>query len=227
MNSVFLKGLLHLIFPTLCAACRVNEPLQEEPFCLVCKNKLPYIQTSEDARAALEGKEFFPDSVSYFYSLFYYSKDNVIADMIHRIKYNGHFRLARKLGRLLGQNVSEQSWEGFSIVPVPIHKKRRISRGFNQSEEIGKGLKSILSLPLVNNYLIRTSFESSQTSKGKFQRSSVLNSSFKINNQVAVSDRILLLDDVITTGSTIKACVQALEAGDMKEVAVLSLGVSI
>lgn len=227
MKSVFLKGLLHLIFPSLCAACRVNEPFQEELFCLVCEKKLPFIYSPEDALAALEGKEFFPEAVSFFYSLFYYTKDNAVADMIHRIKYNGQFRLARKLGALLGEKISSQSWDGFTIIPVPVHKKRRISRGFNQSEEIGKGLKNVLSLPLVNNYLIRTSSETSQTSKDKFQRSAVLNSSFEINKKIAVSERILLIDDVITTGSTINACVRALKAGGLKEVAVLSLGVSI
>ena len=224
----YVKGLFHLIFPDLCYSCRKVEPLKGGHFCLPCQHSLPFIRSKEDAVAALEGKEPFPEGIEYFRSLFYYTKESKVAEMIHRIKYQGNYRIARYLGSLLGERIKEdKSWSNYVLVPVPIHKKRRRERGFNQSEEIAKGIQSVLGTNIKMNYLIRTKYEQSQISKDKQSRALTLRNSFKVVSKPGeVKKKIILVDDVVTTGSTLAACIHALEVSS-DQVAIVSLGVGI
>ena len=224
----YAKGLFHLIFPNLCYACRNIEPVKGKHFCLPCQHSLPFIRSSEDALAALEGKESFPEKVNYFRSLFYYTKESKVAEMIHRIKYQGNYRIARYLGELLGERLEEEhTWGNYVLVPVPIHKKRRRERGFNQSEEIAKGIQKVLGIKIETDYLIRTKYEASQIKKDKQSRADTLRDSFMINQKSSeIKKKILLVDDVVTTGSTLAACIHALQV-DSDNIAIVSLGVGI
>lgn len=221
-----LHPLFSLVYPPLCYSCRSIEPLNKYRLCLSCLHKLPFIANPNDAGAALSGKQSFPEEVAFFHSLFYYTKDSMVADMIHSIKYEGQYRMAWYLGELLGKELKKsKDWTGYSIVPVPIHKKRFFERGYNQSEEIAKGISKILELPIRKSILRRTTFESSQTGKGKHLRAEVLQSSFDRKSIDPSLLKVLLIDDVITTGSTINACFRKLK--NTTEVSVASIGISI
>lgn len=228
MLRSFVKGLFYLINPPLCIACRQYEPFKEEDLCLSCLKTLPLVASPLDATSATVGKEHFPADLSFFYSLFYYTKDGLVADMIHRIKYNGQYRLARKLGKLLGDHLkSHKDLTGYCIVPVPIHKKRRMERGFNQSEELAKGIRQSIPLSVKNNLLVRTQYEKSQTAKDKYARAELLKQSFTLNSKEELPIKILLVDDVVTTGSTLESCVELLSQRGINNIAVATLGISI
>ena len=222
-----LHNLFSLVYPPLCYSCRIVEPLQNHRFCLSCLHELPFIVSAQDSAAALAGKQYFPHEVRFFQSLFYYTKDSRVADMIHSVKYEGQYRMAWYLGELLGKELSKtNAWNGYSLLPVPIHRKRYLTRGYNQSEEMAKGIAKTLHLPILSKVFVRTSFESSQTGKGRLLRSEVLKSSFVLKDHNC-PDKILLIDDVVTTGSTINACVHALNEVRPKDIAVASVGISI
>ncbi len=223
-----LEGLVHLIYPSLCIACQENDPFSDQRLCLPCLQELPFVYNSADSMAALEGKDFFPPGIRYFRSLFYYTKESLVAEMIHRLKYNGQYRIGHYLGHLLSEKMqSEQSWSDYQIVPVPLHAKKRKSRGFNQAEEIAKGLQKGFTIPVRNNLLIRSRNESSQTAKDKWERSRILKESITINHTGQIPKRVLLVDDVITTGSTIAACANLLFEAGTKNLSVASLAVSV
>ena len=228
-GKTYLKGLFHLVFPDLCYACKMNEPLRDTHFCLPCEHDLPYIRSYQDTKAALEGKESFPRDIGYYRSLFYYSKDGKVADMIHRIKYQGQYRIARYLGKQLALRIqADDKWEGYVMIPVPIHKKRRTERGFNQSEEIAKGIEHVIGATINTKILERSLYEHSQTGKGKLTRRQVLRSSFQIRKEAGpLPTKVLLVDDVVTTGSTIGACVSVLRNNGASTIAVVSIGISI
>lgn len=230
MNIVktHLHNLLSLIYPTLCYSCSSVEPLNGYRFCLSCLSKLPFIANANDAYAALAGKESFPEQINFFYSLFYYTKDSSVADMVHSIKYEGQYRIAHYLGELLGKELNKsKDWKDYSILPVPIHRRRFLERGYNQSEEIAKGISKVLGRPIITNVLLRKSYESSQTGKGRLLRTKVLNSSFALNNAVNIPQKVILIDDVVTTGSTINACYNAIKDSAAVEIDVATIGVSI
>ena len=229
MFKDYFNALFGLIFPSLCYACRIQEPLKNHNFCLSCLESLPFVDSAEDSFAALAGKDFFPDSVDNFWALFYYTKDSDVAEMIHRIKYDGQFRIARYLGKLLAEKyLTKVDLSDYVIIPVPVHPKRRRERGFNQAEEIAKGFISVVQIPIITDHLIRSKNESSQTAKDKDSRSSVLGDSFILNPKKSKAFKnILLIDDVITTGSTIGACVNQLSLKKPDQIIVASLGISI
>lgn len=221
-----LHSLLNLIYPSLCYSCRYVEPLISSNFCLSCLNTLPFVASAKDSKAALSGKDHFPKDIEFFQSLFYYTKEGNVAEMIHRIKYEGQYRTARYLGFLLGKELKgSKDWQEYRIVPVPIHIRRYRERGYNQAEEIAKGIATVLEIPIVPNGLKRTAYQASQTSKGKYSRSQILQSSFALKDPSL--RKVLLVDDVVTTGSTINACFGALSKGSVQHVEVAALGISI
>ena len=159
-----LESLKSLVFPDLCVACRVRRPQKEEELCRSCFAHLPFLQLPEDAEAALAGKDQFPDEVSRFYSLFYYTKESYVAEMIHYIKYDGLYKIGRYLGKLLWERqLHSQNLQGYVLVPVPIHPKKRKKRGYNQAEEIAQGISGVSGLPIIEDLLIRKTDTASQT----------------------------------------------------------------
>jgi competence protein ComFC len=228
MLRSYLEGFIDLIFPTTCFACQEFEPLHEHLLCINCLKNLPWI--AEDAAiGALEGKESFPPGIAFFDSLLYFSKISKVQQLITAIKYNGQKELAQYLGKRLGEKLTDKlSNESFEIIPVPIHIKRRRERGYNQAEEIAKGIAPILGANINKELLIRNQYEVSQTQKDKQQRAARLEESFIINTLASAQKKnALLVDDVVTTGATINSCVQQLRQCGYKEVFVVTLAVSI
>ncbi len=224
----YLEGFIELIFPSACFACQEFEPLHGHLLCIQCLEKLPWIAAGA-APGALEGKESFPPGIAFFDSLLYFSKSSKVQQLITAIKYNGQKELAQYLGKRLGEKIKDNlSIEGFEIIPVPIHSKRRRERGYNQAEEIALGMAPILGVNINKELLIRNQYELSQTTKDKRQRAARLEESFVINKKASAKQKnALLLDDVITTGATINSCVRQLRQCGYKEVFVVTLAVSI
>ena len=97
------------------------------------------------------------------------------------------------------------------LIPVPLHPKREFKRGYNQSAEIGKGMSESMGKPLISGNLIRNHYSTSQTSKGRFERWENVKELFSVKDPVMLEGKhLLLIDDVVTTGSTLEACAQVL-----------------
>jgi len=223
-----LEGLVELIFPTTCFACLEYEPLHDHLLCINCLENLPWIP-EKAASAALEGKDNFPSGVHHFDSLLYFSKSSKVQQLITAIKYNGQKELAQYLGARLGEKIQNNFNGGnYEIIPVPVHKKRRRERGYNQAEEIALGLVSKITCPISKKLLIRNQYEQSQTSKDKHERAARLKESFTLNPSLSPqADHAILVDDVVTTGATINSCVQQLKTCGYKNISVVTLAVSI
>lgn len=227
--SVLFDSVKSLVFPDLCIACRAKRPHGDQEFCKTCLTKLPFIRDLKDAYAALEGKEQFPEEIEQFVSLFYYTKESYVAEMIHYIKYDGLYKIARYLGGLLYErHLANLFLEDYVLVPVPLHPRKMKKRSYNQAEEIAKGVMIKSGLPISTDYLIRKSDTASQTKKGQEDRRKVLADAFDLRPSIAPpSDKIILIDDVVTTGSTISACINKLQLNAPKDIIVATLGVSI
>lgn len=219
-----------IIFPVLCSSCRFHEPHLDKPLCLPCINNLSWIASDLDARAALIGKDFFPKDIKYFNSLVYYTKSSHVQSILKAIKYGGDQNLAVYLGHQLGDNIEDHHQHSSSIlIPVPLHPKRMKERGFNQAEAFAKGLvASIPNWEIENDVLLRSVYEASQTKKGRKERSIILENSFAAGTkELPLDTSLILVDDVITTGSTVAACISVLRKLGYHDLSVLSLAVSI
>ena len=151
------------------------------------------------------------------YSLFYYT--NNWRKPIHLLKYNGHTPIGKYLGRMLGKKISlpDKSAHFDYIIPVPLHWRKLLSRGYNQSEVIACGIKEGLSgretdiaPQILPNLLCRKRFAASQTSKEREQRWRSVKDAYALNRYCrrvpGRGSHILLVDDVLTTGATLEAC---------------------
>jgi len=133
------------------------------------------------------------------------------------------------MGRMLAKEfMCYDFFDGIDgIVPVPLTKGRLRDRGYNQSEEIAKGISEITGLPIYNDLIKRTVFHDSQTRKNRWERNDNVEHVFAANKPIpARLKHLLVVDDVVTTGATIVACASKLTASADIKISVLSLGLT-
>jgi ComF family protein len=149
-----------------------------------------------------------------------YNRGSRIRKLIHALKYRGRKEIGKMLGELYGVTLAENGFmNGIDIiVPVPLHPARQKKRGYNQSEYIASGLSQATKVTAKNNIIKRVELTGSQTRRGRYERWENVKGLFYVPDpQEIIGRHILVVDDVITTGSTMEACVNALhEAGDVK-----------
>jgi ComF family protein len=151
--------------------------------------------------------------VEYAAAFSYYNKGSRIRNLIHNMKYKGIKEIGFELGRIYGISLKAS---GFTdnidmIIPVPLHSSRLRVRGFNQSEAISSGLAAATGLKVNTGSLNRIMPSSTQTKRSRYDRWVNVEGIFKVTDHESVAGRhLLLVDDVITTGSTIESCVNEL-----------------
>lgn len=205
--------LTELLFPRLCMACDAHLRQFEKGICLICAESLPlsyhwrYLITPIER--LFTGRAPIARGCAYLD----FSKGGKVQHMMHALKYQGRQDVGLVLGAKFGSLLIE---EGFFepvdlIVPVPLHRARKERRGYNQSELIAEGMSGPLGAPMATDVLLRPVATESQTRKGRYDRAVNMDGVFHCPKPKAIHEKhILLVDDVITTGSTLGACVNAL-----------------
>lgn len=228
LNSL-LQDLIHLIFPNTCLVCGENLVQGEDIICLSCLYKIPktnnHLHPDNEIAKRFWGKVPIENTVA-FYT---FQKSSSIQKLLHELKYRGRQDVGEMLGRQIGitlQNSSDfQSID--LIIPVPLHKKRFKKRGYNQSVCFAQGLSEILHKPVNETYLIRAIENPTQTKKGVYERWENTQGIFELTDHTKLQDKhILLVDDVMTTGSTLEACAQTLLQSDGAKVSILTIAVA-
>jgi len=149
-----------------------------------------------------------------------------IETLIHRIKYQGGRRLARYVGRLAGTAMTSvmSPLSDTVIVAVPLHPVRERERGYNQSRLLAQGLSESLSLPVESNWLIRHKNTQTQTRLDAGERQYNVENGFSLKKKTGLPGRrVLLVDDVITTGATLNSCARTLKEAGVKNIMGFSL----
>jgi ComF family protein len=139
----------------------------------------------------------------------FYNRGSRIRNMIHSLKYKGNKEIGFELGKIYGSVLSRSGFlNGIDIiVPVPLHASKRRLRGFNQSEVISEGIGLASGLPVDALSLKRTEVTDTQTRKSRYERWENVSGIFEVADPDKLRGKhILLVDDVITTGSTIESC---------------------
>lgn len=224
MNPFY--DLFYLFFPRVCGACGNVLFKHEDALCLQCIHNLPktnHLQEPENYLVKLFWGRFPIHAAAAYYT---FSKGSKVQNMLHELKYKGNNEVGIKAGSLMGKdlNKTEQYQNIDFIIPVPLHPKKFKKRGYNQSEEIAKGLAKSMNVPLDTKLLTRGVFTETQTKKSRFNRWQNVEDVFVVNNYEAlVGKHVLLVDDVITTGATIEACAQKLIAAGVQKISVVSI----
>jgi ComF family protein len=146
-------------------------------------------------------------------TLYKFVKESRVQQVLHALKYKQQPELGEMLGRVYGKDLVDADYKNSFdlIIPVPLHNSRRKLRGYNQSEEFGKGLSQLLEIPCDDTYMERDAKTETQTHKSKLSRWENVKGIFKVIDPKPISSkRVLLVDDVVTTGATLEACGTAL-----------------
>lgn len=150
-----------------------------------------------------------------------------LREAVHALKYRGKLALAEPLGCALAEVVAaEELLAGTDVIsPVPLHRRRQVDRGFNQAEELARSLGRALHKPVVAA-LKRVRDTPSQTELDEEGRRRNVRGAFQVCRDV-VGARLLLVDDVVTTGSTLQECARALKAAGAAEVCAVSVAMAV
>lgn len=205
--------LISLLFPDLCAACGMQLYRGERHLCSRCRHDLPYSDHHLYAENPAAKKFWGRLEVHAAFALLRFKKGNRVQNILHTLKYKNQPELGIELGRMTGEKLLlSPVYSGVDlIVPVPLHRKREKSRGYNQSLMIAKGISAQLNVPVEDKNLQRTAATESQTKRGRFSRHENMNGVFSVKDPAALAGKhILLVDDVITTGATLEACASEL-----------------
>jgi ComF family protein len=222
----YFEGFLSLFFPRVCASCGNVLLTQEEVICIQCALNLPLTHFEKETENPLSRIFWGRVPISSATSYLYYSKGGSVQQLLHQLKYKGKKEIGHFLGRQFGQILQQSElYSSISIIiPVPLHPKKEKKRGFNQSRIIAEGMAESMNISVTNEVLIRKSFSETQTRKSKFDRWTNVSEIFDIKNYELIKDQeILLIDDVITTGSTIESCAHALHKGSPLKIYIASL----
>jgi ComF family protein len=160
----------------------------------------------------------------------YYNKGSRIRKLIHNMKYKGIREIGYELGRIYGLSLEAS---GFTndidmIIPVPLHPNKKRVRGFNQSETIAMGIADVTHLPVDIKSLARILVSATQTKRSRYERWTNVEGIFKvIDSESIIGKHVLIVDDVITTGSTIESCTNELLKVEGVKVSVVTLAFAV
>jgi ComF family protein len=214
--------------PRFCPSCNKKLSADEVVVCPYCLSK---IKLAEDERIKSEfNRKFSSDGIiSEFISLYVFEKDKELQHIIHSLKYNNKFLTGKFLGSLISNQLKEKinGWKIDYITPVPLHHLKKADRGYNQSFYIAKGLSKGLTIPISEGFIKRKKYTKSQTTMSLKERQENIEGAFKAKRNLNLKDKnILLIDDVITTGSTIGECGKILLSAGANKVYAASVAIA-
>jgi len=205
------ESLAHLLFPNLCFVCEKELAGKNKNVCSFCLEGLPENHfTENDLNNPIHQLFWGRIKVENVYAWLTYRRDTGTQDLLHQLKYKDKPQLAVALGEKLGVILQNFDWskEIDALIPVPIHPKKRFIRGYNQSEELAKGISAVLKVPVDNHFIKRSLHTESQTKKGRFGRWDNIEGAFRKTNTASAYKHIAIIDDVITTGATLEKIVR-------------------
>jgi len=225
-----LKDLEHLIYPSTCLACEKELANTETHICSICDNDLTRTSFHLFDEPTDTDKLFWGRvGLKCTYSHFYFKKDSSIQNVLFNLKYKNDSYVGEYFGKELGKSLAtiDDFKTADALIPVPLHYKKEFIRGYNQSYAIAKGISEEIGVPVRQNYTKRNEHTDTQTKKSRFQRWDNVNSIFSVSKSIGGLKHVVLIDDVVTTGSTLEALVRSIKGvAPSVEVSIVTLAIA-
>jgi len=225
----FWQVFLSLIYPKICLNCNRKITSETNFLCTDCQTELEFLQDELCPKCGSPQKSQHCDICTDFHfhrarSVFPFNKP--VRSLIHYLKYYEFTKVADYLATYCYEYLQKYApFPNIDIIcPVPLHKVRKRSRGFNQAEKISSKLAFYMGWNHLPDLILRTKHTSTQTKLSKAERNKNVSEAFGVNSQYQVKNRsILVLDDVFTTGSTVNAISKVLEKYEVRGIYILTI----
>ncbi len=202
-------GLLQLILPKRCYTCEIILADGEFQLCTKCRHSLP-ILTDTTLQYYITKCKLELKQLVHFNVFLLYEKHNIVQELIHKLKYK-HYRHIGKTIASWQLNSLQSMHKRHPIdlvIPIPIHQKRLKQRGYNQLDTYGEAISKGLDIPFEKNILLKTKHHKRLALINNKERGHHIKNSFKVTNSSQLEGKhVLILDDIITTGSTINEAI--------------------
>lgn len=208
-----LNDILELFYPNDCIGCTRSLSKNDNILCTHCFHDLPYAYYTQQENNPLDQLFFGKIPLEFATSLLIFQPKGIVQNLIHELKYNNNQKIGALLGTLLNQEIlSVKNLKPIDyIIPVPLHKNKLKSRGYNQLTRMGNNLSKHLKAPMLENVLIKINATETQTKKNRLARWENAQHNFQIQKKDSLKGKhVLLFDDVITTGATMENCAKEL-----------------
>lgn len=222
--------LLNLFYPNLCILCENPLVEGEEQVCSKCLNHLPFTQFQSKPGNPVECLLIDRIKVTHATAYLHFEQGSSVQKLIHSIKYYGKKELGFLFGKLAAvelQATDSPLCQAEIIIPIPLHRRKQRKRGYNQSEWIAQGMASVLNIPVSATAVQRDKMTESQTQKTGYNRWENVRDIFSVTDPSSIEGKhILLVDDVITSGSTAVACIDALSEIEGIQISFFTLSIA-
>jgi ComF family protein len=228
----FCRGALDIVLPPLCAVCR--EPVEGSGLCPACWSKLSFITRPYCERLGIPfqydpgpgvlSMEAIAAPPAYNRARAAVRFDDISRALVHALKYGDRLDLAPMMGRWVGHAGREILAQADALVPVPLHWRRQWARRFNQSAMLAAAVSAETSVPIAAGALKRVKATAQQVGLTRAERASNIQGAFKVPDSgkaVVAGRRLVLIDDVLTSGATADGCARALNRAGAASVDVL------
>lgn len=220
----------HLTFPETCLHCS-NELIEKEDFiCNFCYLNLQFTNFEKPGEINNMDKLFWGKlPIHSAFALLFFEENSAVQKIIHALKYHNNAKIGIIYGKMIGEKISQiQSFNNLdALLPVPIHPVKKFRRGYNQAELIAKGISEILTIPVRNNVAQKIIHTESQTQKSLWERWQNSQNIFYTKTELKEYKHIGLVDDVLTTGSTMERFAESLRIKNpFLKISVITLAVT-
>jgi ComF family protein len=226
-----LAPVVDFIYPRVCRICNAALNGDESIVCAHCWQTFRPVSSDHPVWKEIKLKLCADGAVDDLLSCFLFEKEGVLQNVIHLLKYGGMPSVGVRLGRELGCRYRSlgTSFPADIVVPVPLHRRKKRERGYNQAEYLCTGFAEATGVPVMNSLLVRTKFTVSQTQLGLSERKENVAGAFALAahaEHLLRGRTVVLVDDVITTGSTLGACAVVARRGGAERVLAASIALA-
>ncbi|PWJ56593.1 ComF family protein [Dyadobacter jejuensis] len=225
--QVIWSDFVDLLFPRCCEACDTDLVGNEQLLCTSCRVSLPRVGPDSLYADQAANRFVHLPAVGSVQAFLLFAKRGKVQRLLHALKYRGARDLGLEVGRWFGHEMSAQ--ENFPsvqlIVSVPLHDRKRRRRGYNQSDLLAEGISLATGIPWSGGLLKRTKYTETQTGKDKWARRENVRGVFEVAKRLDFEE-LMLVDDVLTTGATLEACVEVLVSAGAKVIHIRTLALA-
>ncbi|MDA9069570.1 phosphoribosyltransferase family protein [Algibacter sp.] len=224
-----LKSIVNLFFPKVCYACHNLLNDNEDTICMDCRHDLPitnfHFDNNDSVAKALYGRAKIENGTA----LFRFEKKGNVQRLIHNLKYKDHEHIGFVLGNWLGGELKTlESYKNIdAVIPVPLHKNKLRKRGYNQVALFGQQVAEALNADYLDDVLVKVTNTKSQVNKKRLARWTNSDELFTLKNMEAIDNKhILVVDDIITTGATLEACISILNQAKNIKISIATMAIA-